>query len=923
MKNKFITIFLIFTLNLSYFNITKADEFNFNTTEVQISESGNIIKGIDGGIVTTRNNEIVITADNFKYNKLTTLLEAKGNVRLVDKIADVIIESNEVFYLKNKDEIYTKGKSKALNGTDIQIDADQFFRYNRLTTLLEAKGNVKLDDRTEDVTIYTNEVFYLMNEEKISTLGKTLVNVDNQYNIEGYDLTFLKNKMILLSNEKATITDINSNVYKLAEFQYSINEEVLKGKKIFYKRNEVANKEDEYYFETGFFNLKKNEFLGKETKMIFHKTLFDNIENDPRVKAAVSYGDEYNTYSEKAIFTSCKKTDKCPPWKMRAKKMRHDKIKKQIIYKNAWLELYDYPVAYFPKFFHPDPTVKRQSGVLRPALGNNEILGDSIYLPYFFVISDDKDITIKPRLFNDNKLVLQTEYRQETKNSLTIIDSSFTTGHYSDKENKSDKDTRSHFFSNTKIDLNFEDFISSNLEINYEKISNDTYLKLFDFIQGSLFKQGPGSLVSKIDLDLAHEDYNFGSSLIMYETLGGTNSDRYTYVLPTYNFSKSFFLTSFDGSFDLSSSGNHSINNTNISSSTINNDLLYSSLELYTDAGITTGYNFMFKNINTMSDNSVKYKNSPQSELMSAYFFDVKLPLQKITKDRQNTLTPKLNFRISPHDMKNHSGSGRRISIGNVFSSNRLGLGDSFETGESLTIGIDFKKEKISQVSKVVEIDGVEIDYPNLTNYEIEKKLKGVSNFKKKVITEIEDYFDFKLGTVFRFNKEKDIPRTSSINEKNSSIFGLVGYNPTENIFLDYDFSLQNDFNIIEHQTIAASYIADNFSTEFSFTETAGILGTTNVVSNETKLINFKDYHNLSFATRRNREINLTEYYDIVYEYKNDCLVAEIKYRKDFYSDNDIIPKEELFFSLTIVPFYTFSPNKMILKKDGGTRKRN
>ena len=44
---------------------------------------------------------------------------------------------------------------------------------------------------------------------------------------------------------------------------------------------------------------------------------------------------------------------------MTAKNVRHDKIKKQIIYKNAWLEVYDYPVAYFPKFFHPDPTVDR------------------------------------------------------------------------------------------------------------------------------------------------------------------------------------------------------------------------------------------------------------------------------------------------------------------------------------------------------------------------------------------------------------------------------------------------------------------------------------------------------------------------------------------------------------------------------------
>ncbi|MDC0372818.1 hypothetical protein OAN04_03665, partial [Candidatus Pelagibacter ubique] len=73
---------------------------------------------------------------------------------------------------------------------------------------------------------------------------------------------------------------------------------------------------------------------------------------------------------------------------MTAKNVQHDKIKKQIIYRDAWLELYDYPVAYFPKFFHPDPTVDRQSGLLRPAIGDNEILGDSIYLPYFFVISD-------------------------------------------------------------------------------------------------------------------------------------------------------------------------------------------------------------------------------------------------------------------------------------------------------------------------------------------------------------------------------------------------------------------------------------------------------------------------------------------------------------------------------------------------------
>jgi len=850
MKNKIILIILLIIFNIHSFGIANGDEFTFKVTDIEVLENNTIFKGNNRGKVIT-DTQVELTSDNFIYLKKINRLETNGNVELTDIKSNVVINADKMFYLKSEEIVYT--------------------------------------------------------------VGKTLVNVDGQYDIEGYNLTFLKNKMILSSNEKVTITDINSNVYKLAQFQYSINEEVLKGQDVFYRRNEQINKEDEYYFETGFFNLKKNEFLGTYTDINFHKTLFDNKENDPRVKAVASYGDEYNTYLDKAVFTSCKKTDKCPPWKMTAKKMHHDKIKKQIIYKNAWLNLYDYPVAYFPKFFHPDPTVERQSGLLRPGIGDHNTLGDSIYLPYFYVISDEKDMTLKPRLFNDNKLVLQGEYRQETENSLTIIDSSITTGHYSDKNNKSDKDTRSHFFSNTNINLDLENFITSSLEINYEKISNDTYLKLFNFIKSPLWEKNRGTLESKIELELSHENYDFGSSFKIYESLGGNNSDRYTYVLPDYSFSKNFFLTNVDGSFSASSSGSHTISSTNISSSSISNGLEYSSLEYYTDSGFITDYNFSFTNSNTMSDNSLKYKNTPQSELLSAYFFDVSFPLQKKTKERQNTLVPKLNFRFSPHDMKKHANSSAPISISNVFSNNRLGM---IEDGESFTLGINFKKQKINEIFKIIEVKNSKIDYENLTNYEIEKKLKKDSNSEREVINEIEDYFDFEIAQVFRFNKEENIPTNSTLGEKTSNVFGSANYRPIKNVSLNYGFSLTNDFNTIEQQTIGAQYLTEHFSTDFSFSEETGILGDSNVISNTTKLIDFKDYHNLSFSTRRNRKINLTEYYDIVYEYKNDCLIAGIKYRKDYYSDRDIIPKEELFFSLTIIPFYTFSPDKMILNKD-------
>ena len=58
--------------------------------------------------------------------------------------------------------------------------------------------------------------------------------------------------------------------------------------------------------------------------------------------------------------------------------IRHDKIKKIIHYKDASLKIYDKKIFYFPKFFHPDPTVKRQTGFLIPRLQENSTTGLSL-----------------------------------------------------------------------------------------------------------------------------------------------------------------------------------------------------------------------------------------------------------------------------------------------------------------------------------------------------------------------------------------------------------------------------------------------------------------------------------------------------------------------------------------------------------------
>ena len=230
--------------------------------------------------------------------------------------------------------------------------------------------------------------------------------------------------------------------------------------------------------------------------------------------------------------------------------------------------------------------------------------------------------------------------------------------------------------------------------------------------------------------------------------------------------------------------------------------------------------------------------------------------------------------------MKNNRNESRRIDISNVFSSNRLSLGNSFESGESITLGLNFKKEKVNVDNK---------------------------------IDKIEEYIDFKLASVFRLDEEKNIPTNSTLNKKNSNIFGEFNFKPTRNISLGYNFSLTDDLNTFEYNSLITKMEFGNFITQFDYLEERGTIGSANIIQNTTKY-NFDDQNSISFNTRRNRKLDLTEYYDLVYEYKNDCLVAGIKYKKNYYNDVDIKPVEELFFSITIVPLGTFSPDKMALK---------
>ena len=47
--------------------------------------------------------------------------------------------------------------------------------------------------------------------------------------------------------------------------------------------------------------------------------------------------------------------------------------------------------------------------------------------------------------------------------------------------------------------------------------------------------------------------------------------------------------------------------------------------------------------------------------------------------------------------------------------------------------------------------------------------------------------------------------------------------------------------------------------------------------------------NSFSFTTRRNKKNDLTEFYNLIYEYKNDCLTASLQYNKEYYQDQKLL----------------------------------
>ena len=758
--------------------------------------------------------------------------------------------SNELTFESNTIEITNNGDViQASNGVEVQginnikITAKNSI-FNNLTSELLIKDDVIFYDSLKDIQIKSNEILYNRKIEKIISNGKTYIQLANDYKIITDNIEYLKNENTIQSKFKTILIDKFNNQISVKDFVYLTDKKLFHGNDIIMLDADKNN----YLFENTIIDLNNRTLLAKDVEINFNKNIFGNSNNDPRLRGASLSLNKNETIVKKGIFTSCKKNDDCPPWSLQSSEIKHDKVKKTINYKNAWLKIYDKPIIYFPKFFHPDPTVERQSGFLMPSLVNSSTIGNSLRIPYFAAISENKDLTITPRFYTKGDFMIQNEFRQVEKNYQNIVDFSF-------KNMKGG--SKSHFFSNSLI--NFED---SNLEINFETTSHDTYLKTDNIKTQRNFS--PAMMNNYFNFDMSKENLDIEIEFKAYEDLSLTNSsDKFEYVYPNFSINKTL-STQFDylGNFDYQVSGFQRKYETNKTEQLIVNDFIFSSNPVFSKFGFKSNYAVNLKNSNKHGKNSSTYKDKETSNLFSLIDLNTSIPLVKETDNYIKEFTPKLSLFLSPNKSDNITTLDRKINNTNIFSTNRLGLRESLEGGQSLTLGTEYNLNK-RDGSNIFQID---------------------------------------LAQIYRANDENNLPTKTTMNNKVSNLFGDVKLNANQYLDFEYNFALDDNFKTLNYNMIKSTFSINNFVTSFEFLEENNTMGSTSYLSNETSLA-LDNNSKILFRERRNKETDLKEFYNIIYQYENDCLVASLEYNKDYYTDRDLKPNEELFFSLTIIPF--------------------
>ncbi|QBX99976.1 LPS-assembly protein LptD [Rhodophyticola sp. CCM32] len=198
-----------------------------------------------------------------------------------------------------------------------------------------------------------------------------------------------------------------------------------------------------------------------------------------------------------------------PIWEIRARRIVHDQLERQLYFEHAQFRALGVPIAYLPRLRMPDPTVERATGFLTPTITSSNLIGTGIRMPYFIVLGDHADLTLTPFLTLNETQTLGARYRQAFRNGFIEVNGALSW------DDLTDDTQRGYLFANGSFDLP-RDF---QLSFALQSVSDRDYLLTYGFPGGDRLK-------SNLIFSRARRDEYIEGGLTYFSSLRDADDNR-------------------------------------------------------------------------------------------------------------------------------------------------------------------------------------------------------------------------------------------------------------------------------------------------------------------------------------------------------------------------------------------------------------
>ena len=136
---------------------------------------------------------------NNLFFKLIFILIFYVNISNSYSSEELKFEATSIEIIDKDKIIIAKEGVKILSGDEIVIDADQM-RYDKEKKFLQASGNIIITNQIENIKIISDNIIYDKNIEKIVSSGNVEIKFEDNYSLTTKEIIYLKNSEEILIN---------------------------------------------------------------------------------------------------------------------------------------------------------------------------------------------------------------------------------------------------------------------------------------------------------------------------------------------------------------------------------------------------------------------------------------------------------------------------------------------------------------------------------------------------------------------------------------------------------------------------------------------------------------------------------------------------------------------------------------------------